>query len=299
MVTIDTFRKLALSFPEATEEAHFEKTSFRVKKNIFATYDGVQNRACIKLSEIDQDVFSAADKTIVFPVDNKWGKQGWTLIELDKVHEDLFKDALSTAYCEVAPTKLSNQLNSLKVKAETDRFILRELLPSDVEGMFDLDSDPEVHNYLGNKPVTNREQVTNIINLVRQQYRDNGIGRWAIIDKKTNEFIGWTGLKLETKLTNNHQNYYDIGYRLRRKFWGQGIASETAMVSLDYAFNTLQVKEVFASAHIDNVGSNKILHKIGMNLIETFYYEDIKCNWYRLDSSEYEEKMALNLKKSS
>ena len=39
MVSIDTFRKLALSFPEATEEPHFEKTSFRVKKKIFATYD--------------------------------------------------------------------------------------------------------------------------------------------------------------------------------------------------------------------------------------------------------------------
>jgi predicted DNA-binding protein (MmcQ/YjbR family) len=57
MVSIDTFRKLALSFPEATEELHFEKTSFRVKKKIFATYDDIKKRACIKLSEIDQDVF--------------------------------------------------------------------------------------------------------------------------------------------------------------------------------------------------------------------------------------------------
>jgi len=74
MVSIDTFRELALSFPEATEEPHFEKTSFRVKRKIFATYDEVKKRACIKLSEIDQDVFSSADKTNIFPVDNKWGK---------------------------------------------------------------------------------------------------------------------------------------------------------------------------------------------------------------------------------
>ena len=108
MISIDTFRKLALSFPEATEEPHFEKTSFRVKKKIFATYDGINKRACIKLSEIDQDVFSSADKTIIYPLENKWGKQGWTLIEMKKVQKGLFIDALKTAYCEVAPKKLAD-----------------------------------------------------------------------------------------------------------------------------------------------------------------------------------------------
>ena len=71
MLTIATFRKLARSFPETTEEAHFEKISFRVKKKIFATYDDINKRACIKLSEIYQDVFSSIDKAIIFPVDNK------------------------------------------------------------------------------------------------------------------------------------------------------------------------------------------------------------------------------------
>ncbi len=110
MVSIDTFRKLALSFPETTEDLHFEKISFRVKKKIFATYDDKNKRACVRLSEIDQDIFSSIDKTIIYAVDNKWGKQGWTLIELEKVQSDLFSDALTTAYCEVAPRKLAHQL---------------------------------------------------------------------------------------------------------------------------------------------------------------------------------------------
>lgn len=112
MVTIETLRKLALSFPAATEEPHFEKTSFRIKKKIFATYDEKLKRACIKLSEIDQNVFSSADKTIIYPLENKWGKQGWTIIEMEKVHKDLFTDALTTAYCEVAPKKLAEQLRT-------------------------------------------------------------------------------------------------------------------------------------------------------------------------------------------
>lgn len=107
MVTLSTLRSLALSFPEATEEPHFEKTSFRVKKKIFATYDDTLKRACVKLSEVDQHVFSSADKTIIYPLANKWGKQGWTFIEMRKIRKDLFTDAITTAYCTVAPKKLA------------------------------------------------------------------------------------------------------------------------------------------------------------------------------------------------
>ena len=114
MVSINSFRRLALSFPEATEEPHFEKTSFRVRKKIFATYDAEKKRACIKLSEIDQNVYSSVDSSVIFPVDNKWGKQGWTIVELTKVPKDLFSEALIKAYCEVAPKKLAELVGASK-----------------------------------------------------------------------------------------------------------------------------------------------------------------------------------------
>lgn len=177
----------------------------------------------------------------------------------------------------------------MNIVAETERLILREILPSDLDGMFALDSDPEVHQYLGNKPVTDKEQLITLINFIRQQYLDHGIGRWAIIDKKTNEFIGWTGLKFVTELNNNHQNYYDLGYRIRRAYWGLGIATETAMISRDYAFRKLKVNEIYAAASVENIGSNKILQKIGMQLTETFYYDEILCNWYKMDKHDYEK----------
>lgn len=174
----------------------------------------------------------------------------------------------------------------MKIFTETDRFILREILPTDIEGMFELDSDPEVHKYLGNKPVTSKNQIVDIINFIRQQYIDNGIGRWAIIDKKTNDFIGWTGLKFITDLTNNHKNYYDLGYRLRKKYWGKGIATETAFASLSYAFNKLNINEVYAIAACENNGSNKILNKIGFKFIETFNFNEVKHNWYKIKKTE-------------
>lgn len=178
----------------------------------------------------------------------------------------------------------------MKVFIETERLIIREILPTDVDGMFELDSDPEVHRYLGNKPITDKDQILNVINFIRQQYIDNEIGRWAIVDKKTKEFIGWAGLKFVTDLTNNHKNYYDLGYRLIKKYWGQGIATEVAFISLEYAFNNLNINEVYAMADSKNGGSNNILKKVGLLFIETFDLDGIEHNWYKIERSEYEYK---------
>jgi hypothetical protein len=111
MVDIETFRQLALSFPETVEQPHFEKTSFRVDKKIFATLSFADQIAVFKLSEIDQSVFCSFDNTIIYPVKGNWGKQGWTMVALKKVKKYMLKDILKTAYCEVAPKKLSEKIN--------------------------------------------------------------------------------------------------------------------------------------------------------------------------------------------
>ena len=105
MVNIATFRKWALSFPNTTEEPHFQLSSFRVRKKIFATLWQKENRAMLKLSLIDQSVFCSYDNTIFFPVPGGWGKQGATFVELKKVRKDIFRNALKTAYHGVQKPK--------------------------------------------------------------------------------------------------------------------------------------------------------------------------------------------------
>lgn len=107
MATIEHLRKIAVALPEVTEEPHFEKISFRVKKKIFITYDPDKKWASAKLSVIDQDIFSKASKGSIYAVENKWGLQGWTIIELSKVNKSLFTDIIKAAYCVVAPPKLA------------------------------------------------------------------------------------------------------------------------------------------------------------------------------------------------
>ncbi|MDQ3111437.1 MAG: MmcQ/YjbR family DNA-binding protein [Bacteroidota bacterium] len=106
MVTEKAFRELAFSFPETVELPHFEKTSFRaVNKKIFATLDVKNSRACLMLSRVDQSVFSAYDKAIIYPVPNKWGKQGATFVELKTVRKSVLKDAMKHAYDKVTARK--------------------------------------------------------------------------------------------------------------------------------------------------------------------------------------------------
>jgi ribosomal-protein-alanine N-acetyltransferase len=143
----------------------------------------------------------------------------------------------------------------MKIIIKTERLILRKILPSDEAGLFELDSNPDVHNYLGKNQVTDTEQIKMAIKIIRQQYVDHGIGRLAIIEKITNEFIGWAELKLVKDKTNNYIDYYDVGYRLIQKYWGKGIATETTLSTLEYGFNNLNEKEIYGMCDIENRGS--------------------------------------------
>ncbi len=170
---------------------------------------------------------------------------------------------------------------------ETDRLFLRELKLSDAEAFFAMDSNPNVHQYLWNKPVQKIEETLEIIEFVRKQYVENGIGRFAIISKENNEFIGWAGLKYNTEIVNNKVNFYDIGYRLDEKFWRKGYASEATLAWLKYAFGTMKIKIMEAAAHSDNVASNRILQKIGMKMTEQYLEDGISWNWYQLQNEDY------------
>lgn len=169
----------------------------------------------------------------------------------------------------------------MNLKLETERLILRPVELSDVEGMFLLDSNPNVHKYLGNHPIKSIEESIGYIESLQNQYKKNGIGRFAVILKESGDFIGWSGIKYITEEENNHINFYEIGYRLREEFWGKGFAYESAKAWFDYAFNELKVDNLYASAHIDNIGSRKILEKIGLKLKNEFIWNnEVPCVWY-------------------
>lgn len=175
----------------------------------------------------------------------------------------------------------------MQIFAETDRLILREILPSDENRMFEMDNDPAVHIYLGNKPTQTIEEIREVIQFIRQQYIDNGIGRWAVVEKSSNQFIGWAGLKLIKTLTNGHSDFYDIGYRFLQSHWGKGYGTEAAKAALDYGFEQLHLNEIYGMTDADNKGSNNVLSKIGLTYIEDFDFEGMPSFWFKVTREEW------------
>lgn len=174
---------------------------------------------------------------------------------------------------------------------ETERLILREILPTDVDGIFELDSNPTVHKYLGNKPIKTKEKAIEIIQFIREQYKERGIGRFATIEKSSGDFIGWSGLKLNTDEKdelNGKRNFYDIGYRFIPRYWGNGYATESSLATLDFGFNKLGLDTIYGAAEIENIASNIVLKKIGLQFINEFNFEDGRANWYELKIEDYE-----------
>ncbi len=120
MVSISTAKEMALAFPETDEHQHFDKPAFRVRSKIFATVHLKDRIVVVKLTPEDQSVFCRFDNTVIYPVAGAWGRQGWTMIELKKVRKEMFRDALTVAYCTVAPQQLAEQF--LPGKGNPDQF---------------------------------------------------------------------------------------------------------------------------------------------------------------------------------
>jgi RimJ/RimL family protein N-acetyltransferase len=176
----------------------------------------------------------------------------------------------------------------MNIILQTERLLLRELEPEDDVALFELDADPEVHRYLGNKPVQRIEDIREVITFIRWQYTEYGIGRWAVIEKETDEFAGWSGLKYITNDWNGHINFYDVGYRLLPRHWGKGFATESARAAVAYGFEQLQAATIYGTAHVENTRSRNALQKCGLRYIESFEHEGMPCDWLKISREEWE-----------
>jgi hypothetical protein len=107
MISNNQFKKLAMSFPEVLEAPHFENLSYTIKKKIFVTHNQKENRCCVRLSQEEQPLFCMIDANLIYSVPNKWGKYGWTLVNLKAIDKEMLMEVLTAAYCTVAPPKLA------------------------------------------------------------------------------------------------------------------------------------------------------------------------------------------------
>jgi RimJ/RimL family protein N-acetyltransferase len=169
----------------------------------------------------------------------------------------------------------------------TARLLLRPLTLADAAGMFELDTDPAVHRYLGGiggpRPTSLADSEATI-RFIQAQYAAHGIGRWAVALRTTGEFMGWAGLELVAGPVNGQRDFYDIGYRFIPRYWRQGYGYEAARTWLDYGFATLALPRICAYADENNAGSRRILAKIGLREGNRFLENGTACVWYAADN---------------
>lgn len=170
----------------------------------------------------------------------------------------------------------------MNIHLETKRLFLRDIQMEDAADMFEMDSDPLVHRYLGNAPQKEIAEAKSAIQFIQKQYAENGIGRWGVVRKDTGELIGWCGIKWVNELTiNGRTNFYDLGYRYKKSQWGRGFGIEAASACAQYAFEKMRVKLLCGFAHVDNLGSRQILQKVGLQEGNKFNFEGASFYWYQ------------------
>ena len=147
----------------------------------------------------------------------------------------------------------------MNIVIETERLLLRTFTELDTNLIYDLNSDPDVTQYT-HDPVKDIIHASEIIQkVILPQYALYNHGRWAVHLKPSLQFLGWCGLKYRPEL-----NETDLGFRLKKEFWGKGYATEAAFASIKYGFESVGLKQITGRAEVENVASWKVLEKCGM-----------------------------------
>ncbi len=157
---------------------------------------------------------------------------------------------------------------------QTPRLILREFHLEDAENFYELNRNPNVIKFTGDSSFQNISEAEEFLKNY-DDYKRNGYGRWAVMEKDSGEFLGWCGLKFDGNET-------DIGFRFFEKHWNKGFATESAKACLEYGFNKLNLNEIVGRAMKENIGSHKVLEKIGLKLNHELEKENHKWLIYKI-----------------
>lgn len=163
----------------------------------------------------------------------------------------------------------------MKKYLETDRLLLRELTLDDEQNIFELDSDPEVMKYLTNGAPSSREDVRSALLRTLSLYKKHNsrFGFWAAIENRSGEFMGWFHFRPSKRDPDNVKRI-ELGYRLKKKFWGNGFATEGSRALISNGFRELGIDEVFAVTMKNNRASQRVMEKVGLVFCREFHNEE-------------------------
>ncbi|MFD5337030.1 GNAT family N-acetyltransferase [Streptomyces hawaiiensis] len=158
----------------------------------------------------------------------------------------------------------------------TERLWLRQWRESDLDAFAEMDADPDVMRYIGDGSPGTRERTAAALGRVRAAWDERGYGLFAAEEIATGEPVGWVGLAVPAFLPEIMPTV-EIGWRLRRRSWGRGYATEAAREVLAFAFAEAGagatagagLERVVSICHVDHHASMRVMTKLGMTYDRT------------------------------
>ncbi len=184
------------------------------------------------------------------------------------------------------------------VELETPRLRMRQWRESDRAPFAAMNADPAVMEFCASPPPPAASDAS--INAWQAQFAAKGWSNWAVELRESGEFIGFTGLSVPRR-TFSFSPCVEVGWRLARKFWGKGFATEAARAALRVAFERLALPEVVSFTALANLRSRAVMERIGMhNTNQDFEYPGITEGHplslhclYRITRAQWSENEAL------
>jgi len=164
----------------------------------------------------------------------------------------------------------------MKVITETERLVIREFEFADLEDLYSLMSDRKVMRF---SPfgVLDKKKTKKMLLEFMKSYRENGFGRWALNDKEKGDFVGLCGVSI---IELDGKKELAFGYRIRKEFWRNGLATESGLVVRDYIFKKLKIKRVIALIVEKNKASLKVAEKLGMRFLKRSFFKGKEMDVY-------------------
>lgn len=163
---------------------------------------------------------------------------------------------------------------------QTPRLRLRRFVPDDIDALYRIFCDPAVTKFIGDgQPATREETAVALDSIIRHWHR-HGFGRWAILDRASDELIGCGGLR-------SLFGTPELVYLFAEAAWGRGLATEVATAILTYGFEEKAFERIVAITKPNNVASIRVMQKLGMRFEMDAVYYGFEVVQYTIDRANF------------
>lgn len=177
-------------------------------------------------------------------------------------------------------------MSSKQYVFQTSRLGFRTWQESDVEPFAAINADPEVMRFF--QKTYSMKDTQDMMERMKNTFEERGFCYFAVDFLETGELIGTIGLGWKT-FEADFTPCVDIGWRIGKKWWNQGITSEGAKACLEYA-KALKIPKVYSYASVSNVASIQVMKKIEMRYCKDFDHTELsnyphlqRCALYHID----------------